>query len=225
MKTTFAALACLSLASLPFPAIAQQKDVDVFTEQDAEAVLADPASDCAVTLPNGECARTSATRGFRLADDKPAGSSKTTTAPKASSQPSRPSGSTSYVRPRTKQSAPVGASSRVGPAHEVPLQFTLGSYELSPQSKANLKNLSTALNSPTNVGKRIVIAGHTDRTGSLAVNKTLSQARADAVADYLASLGVDRSRMDTEGRAYSEPLSGVSAYDPRNRRVEVQRVE
>ena len=108
---------------------------------------------------------------------------------------------------------------------QLPLQFSLGSYELSPQSKANLANLANALKNQENLGKKIRITGHTDKSGGAAMNQTLSQRRAEVAADYIASQGVDRSRIEAVGRGFDDILPGVSAYSPTNRRVEVERIE
>jgi OmpA-OmpF porin, OOP family len=112
----------------------------------------------------------------------------------------------------------------LGNPTEVPLQFRTGSFELTPQSKANLSALAGSLKAPGNTAKRIRITGHTDRSGSAAVNQRLSQRRAQAAADFVAKQGVARGRIEAVGRGFAEPLPGVPASSARNRRVEVVRV-
>ena len=85
--------------------------------------------------------------------------------------------------------------------------------------------MATVLNLPQHRAKRVMITGHTDKAGSLEVNCRLSQQRAEAVADYLNSRGVERRRLEAFGRGSDSPLPGVSAFDPRNRRVEIVRVD
>jgi outer membrane protein OmpA-like peptidoglycan-associated protein len=70
----------------------------------------------------------------------------------------------------------------------------------------------------------IFVSGHTDSTGKNSYNMTLSQDRADSVAKYLKSRGVQRSRVTTEGLGSKYPLSSNSTSQGRegNRRVEIE---
>ena len=67
------------------------------------------------------------------------------------------------------------------------------------------------------------VIGHTDSVGSEEYNQRLSEDRAEAVADYLVSRGVDRSRIRTEGRGEREPraTNDTEAGRQLNRRVEI----
>jgi outer membrane protein OmpA-like peptidoglycan-associated protein len=226
----------VSLATAAAAAGAQ--DVKVFSRQEAEDVLADPtpaaAPDaCPVRLPNGTCARSTEERGFSIARSRAssstAGRSSSASAAAVNSSPGprlvTPSGSKATgVAPGRKRQA-VASGPRFAKGREVPLQFGLGSIELSPQSRANLQTLAGVLNQPQNRTKRIMITGHTDKSGSVETNRRLSQQRADAVAAFLSGQGVERARLDAQGRAFDDPLPGLSAFDARNRRVEVVRVD
>jgi outer membrane protein OmpA-like peptidoglycan-associated protein len=70
---------------------------------------------------------------------------------------------------------------------------------------------------------QVRIIGHTDSTGSDAINDPLSQERARAVRDHLQDRGVPTSRMDVVGRGSREPLAdnGSENGRARNRRVEL----
>jgi outer membrane protein OmpA-like peptidoglycan-associated protein len=71
---------------------------------------------------------------------------------------------------------------------------------------------------------KVVVEGHTDSTGSTALNKKLSQARAEAVADYLSSDGaVDPSIIEAVGYGDSRPLASNRTKEGRaqNRRVDI----
>ncbi len=70
--------------------------------------------------------------------------------------------------------------------------------------------------------KRIRVEGHTDNRGKKATNQKLSEARAAAVADYLVSQGIDRSRIESAGYGDSRPLAPNLTARGRelNRRVE-----
>jgi OOP family OmpA-OmpF porin len=53
--------------------------------------------------------------------------------------------------------------------------------------------------------EKVVITGHTDRFGSAKYNEKLSQKRADAVKDYLAAKGVDKSKITASGKGSTMP--------------------
>lgn len=67
------------------------------------------------------------------------------------------------------------------------------------------------------------VVGHTDSVGSDAYNQRLSEQRAAAVVDYLASTGVARERLRAEGRGETEPRESNATEAGRqlNRRVEL----
>ena len=68
------------------------------------------------------------------------------------------------------------------------------------------------------------VDGHTDSTGTEAINKKVSQSRADAVRDYLIKRGVDASRVQAVGVGESKPLDSnkTRAGRAKNRRVEIR---
>jgi outer membrane protein OmpA-like peptidoglycan-associated protein len=70
----------------------------------------------------------------------------------------------------------------------------------------------------------IDMTGHTDSTGSDAINQPLSERRANAVADYLQYQGVQRARMVTRGYGAQFPLASndTEAGRAQNRRVEIR---
>ncbi len=69
---------------------------------------------------------------------------------------------------------------------------------------------------------RVLIQGHTDSQGGADANKKLSQARADAVRDYLVSKGISVSRLSTSGLGEDYPIADNNTREGRlqNRRVE-----
>jgi outer membrane protein OmpA-like peptidoglycan-associated protein len=101
------------------------------------------------------------------------------------------------------------------------LLFPYNSTDLLPAGRDNLRNLAESLRG--NPETEVLVVGHTDATGSDAYNQTLSERRAMAAADILASYGVDRSRIRTAGRGESEPIATNESEMGRqeNRRVEV----
>lgn len=76
------------------------------------------------------------------------------------------------------------------------------------------------------------ILSHTDSRGDANSNKILSQKRAQAVVDYMASKGIARSRMKATGMGESMPVNGcvdgvicTEAEYQRNRRTEFKVLE
>jgi outer membrane protein OmpA-like peptidoglycan-associated protein len=67
------------------------------------------------------------------------------------------------------------------------------------------------------------IVGHTDATGSDAINNPLSLDRANSTRDYLIAKGVSATRFHTEGRGSREPVADNTSVAGRaqNRRVEI----
>lgn len=68
----------------------------------------------------------------------------------------------------------------------------------------------------------IQVSGHTDSTGGETQNRRLSRQRAESVAAFLRSLGVDGERLSTRGAGSSDPLADNSTPEGRalNRRIE-----
>ena len=68
----------------------------------------------------------------------------------------------------------------------------------------------------------VEIGGHTDNTGSAAINEKISYLRAKAVADYVVSMGVPASRITSKGYSFTKPKASNATATGRaqNRRVE-----
>ena len=125
-------------------------------------------------------------------------------------------------------SAPTSGSAQPAsakpPAVSMTVQFATGSADLTPQAIQTLTNLGQALSNPTLANYRFRIEGHTDTVGSPAYNQQLSQRRADAVVDYLATnFHIDRTRVQAIGMGQDGLLIQTPPQTPeaRNRRVQV----
>ena len=99
--------------------------------------------------------------------------------------------------------------------------FDTGSSNLKPAAKSNIKDLSEILKKYSDTD--VMIFGHTDNTGGDELNQTLSEKRANAVANYATSLGINTSRINTMGLGESQPVADNSTVSGRsaNRRVEL----
>ena len=101
------------------------------------------------------------------------------------------------------------------------ISFDTGSAAIKPQLRAVLDPFANSLRDDP--GARLMIVGHTDNTGSDAINNPLSVERAHSVRDYLVTRGVANSRVETAGRGEREPIADNSteAGRAKNRRVEI----
>ncbi len=99
--------------------------------------------------------------------------------------------------------------------------FATNSSTLNTASRASLDKFATSL--INNPDTDVKIYGHTDSTGSDAINNPLSERRAESVYNYLVSKGVAGLRMDSEGFGSAQPIADNSTVAGRaeNRRVEV----
>ena len=103
--------------------------------------------------------------------------------------------------------------------------FETGSANLTDISRYELTNLIDVLNKYPNM--RIELRGHTDNTGNPDSNLTLSDARADAVFNYVVDKGISTERLTSNGYGSTQPIETNDTEEGRaeNRRVEFQIVE
>lgn len=99
--------------------------------------------------------------------------------------------------------------------------FATGKADIKPGTKVNIDRLAQRLNQEPN--RTIIIEGHTDSTGSEALNDRLSQQRADSVKIELINAGVSSSRITAVGKGQHYPVASNNTNEGRqqNRRVEV----
>jgi outer membrane protein OmpA-like peptidoglycan-associated protein len=100
--------------------------------------------------------------------------------------------------------------------------FPSGGDVLSPIAQQSLDQVAKALEEQS-PETGIVIEGHTDSRGSTSTNDSLSQRRAQAVANYLATRGIESTRIQAVGRGENQPIASNDTTDGRasNRRVEI----
>ncbi|HFE48708.1 MAG TPA: OmpA family protein [Chromatiaceae bacterium] len=99
-------------------------------------------------------------------------------------------------------------------------EFDFDSAVLKPNMKDSLADFAERVKaSPGH--ESVVVIGHTDSTGPEAYNMQLSLRRAQSVADYLESLGIDD--IEVRGEGESNPIADNSTREGRakNRRVEI----
>jgi len=101
------------------------------------------------------------------------------------------------------------------------ISFDIGRAEIKPNFRPVLDSFASSL--VNNPGTSVTIIGHTDNTGSDAINNPLSFNRAESARNYLASRNVSSNRISIDGRGSREPIfaNNTSVNRARNRRVEI----
>jgi outer membrane protein OmpA-like peptidoglycan-associated protein len=85
------------------------------------------------------------------------------------------------------------------------ITFPVDSYAIQPQFQSTLDQVGQTLTSYSST--YIDVLGHTDSTGSDAYNQTLSERRAQSVADYLSMRGVAPARIGVRGFGETQPIA------------------
>jgi outer membrane protein OmpA-like peptidoglycan-associated protein len=122
------------------------------------------------------------------------------------------------------ETGPLGAAqcqtALSGLAASENVKFETGSAKVSDDSKALISRINATLARCAET--KIEIAGHTDSVGDASTNKTLSQRRAEAVADLLKSGGASAARLTAIGYGQEKPLASNDTAEGRaeNRRIE-----
>jgi outer membrane protein OmpA-like peptidoglycan-associated protein len=99
--------------------------------------------------------------------------------------------------------------------------FATGKSDLNSTSIAELAKLCTSLAQHPDTD--ITVNGHTDNTGSRAVNERLSLARAESVRNFIVGQGIAANRFTVNGLSYDDPVAdnATPAGRAQNRRVEI----
>ncbi len=101
------------------------------------------------------------------------------------------------------------------------ISFDTNRADIRPNFRVILDKFAASL--VENPSTQVTIIGHTDNTGSDAINNPLSLERASHTRDYLTARGVSASRFNVDGRGSHEPVTtnATSAGRAQNRRVEI----
>ncbi|MDD2610551.1 MAG: OmpA family protein [Giesbergeria sp.] len=101
------------------------------------------------------------------------------------------------------------------------ISFDVGRSNVKGNFAPVLDRFAASLRANQSTDVRIV--GHTDNTGSDAVNNPLSLERANSTRSYLTTRGVSGARIQTEGQGSYQPIASNASADgrARNRRVEI----
>ncbi len=100
--------------------------------------------------------------------------------------------------------------------------FGFDSYALRAQARSNLGDLARVLAEDSD-DYELLVAGHTDASGAEDYNQTLSQRRASAASDFLATRGIPDTQIRIQGLGEMEPVASneTPSGQEANRRVEI----
>jgi len=212
-----AALCALSSLAIALPAQAQQR---IDRCQMHIAIGRNIPAECGgAGGPGG-----TATRGRVVIGTPDAGAAK----PPAGGQPGAtpPAGATPGGGAPPAVVAPVDRAppTRAMPySLSLPILFEFDSDRLTAVASKLLDDLADVLK--RNPNDKFIIEGHTDAVGADDYNKDLSERRARAVVDYLATRhSVDRARLESVGLGRTKLVVPNQPADPRNRRVQILNV-
>jgi peptidoglycan-associated lipoprotein len=119
---------------------------------------------------------------------------------------------------RDQQPTDIDALNQAGFLQTV--YFAFDSFDLTPSTQATLRDNAERMKAHPSYN--VLILGHCDERGTIEYNLALGERRANAVRDYLVSLGIERSRIRVI--SYGEERPAAPGHDEaawsQNRRAE-----
>ena len=105
------------------------------------------------------------------------------------------------------------------------IYFDVNKATIKPESEVRLNKVLKTLQTYSDI--TVEISGHTDSDGSAKSNQKLSEARANAVRDWLVRQGVDAKRITTIGYGEDKPIADNKTKEgkAKNRRIEFTRTK
>lgn len=101
----------------------------------------------------------------------------------------------------------------------LPVNFETGSAQINADAEPTLLKVATILREQS---QNVRIIGHTDASGDAGANRSLSEARAQAVMNFLMQQGVPAHRLSAYGMGQDQPIADNDTEEgkARNRRIE-----
>lgn len=225
LRTTLASLAVAGVVSgcqgLPTSASAPAQDAK------NQGYLTDTAGNVVRALGAGVCARTTDWSPARAVGECDPDLVKKPAPPAAAPAPApkvAPPAPAPKPEPKPKPKKP----SMLNVTEKIELQgMPFAKAEMTPDNVKEIDKFIAGLRKATKSRKEVqfgavVVTGHTDRIGSLAYNKRLSERRAVVVKDYLVkNLNVDQKLIFWEGKAFKEPIPVTKFCDNKMRRKQL----
>lgn len=99
--------------------------------------------------------------------------------------------------------------------------FDFDSAKIRAESAPQLEEIAKAMSTERLAATRFRIEGHTDATGTVAYNDSLSERRAKSVVEFLQTRGIALSRLEAEGKGMRELADPNNPGAAVNRRVRI----
>ncbi len=126
---------------------------------------------------------------------------------------------------RGKRGMGVFGGDPTPPSINLRVQFDYNQATLTNEAQLTLDALGRALSSDVLQGQLFEIIGHTDASGSVEYNQTLSENRARAVVDWLvAEFSISPETLRASGQGESALMNVDDPENGENRRVEIRSV-
>jgi OmpA-OmpF porin, OOP family len=127
---------------------------------------------------------------------------------------------------KTRGIRPVKPAASTPGKVDVTIHFAVNSARIEARSRAQVRQIASALRQIDLTQHRVEIIGHTDSRGSAQSNQALSLRRAEGVLELLVNqYNIPAARLRAEGRGEASPLVAperTRADYARNRRVELR---
>jgi OOP family OmpA-OmpF porin len=167
----------------------------------------------------GECWRTGYwTSSMAVSECDPSLVAKPQTPIAQAPKPVEPAPAPVAPAPAPKPAAPVPA-----PVQRITLSdnvlFDFGKADLKAEGKKSIdQDVIVPIRRFKSLDK-VVVNGYTDRIGSKQANQALSERRASAVADYIASQGIDKSKVEARGQGPNDPIVACNKIKDRKKLI------
>jgi outer membrane protein OmpA-like peptidoglycan-associated protein len=116
----------------------------------------------------------------------------------------------------------LAEATKAMPAYDMDIPFDLNSAEITDRARPNLQALGKALQDNQLKGASFLLAGHTDVSGTLPFNQTLSERRAAAVREVLIKeFHVSNEQLIAVGYGPQHLKNPQQPDAPENRRVRI----
>jgi outer membrane protein OmpA-like peptidoglycan-associated protein len=124
----------------------------------------------------------------------------------------------------TPNSQPLEGATDIGNLQvEGEVRFATDSANLTEEGKQTLNKVAQKLTGLNQETVAIRVIGHTSKFGDADFNQTVSQQRAETVANYLRDRSV-KLKIEAVGKGGQQPLPNIDPEDKRNQRTEIRLV-
>ena len=138
-----------------------------------------------------------------------------------------PGGATRGLTPvldRQQQQEAIGKAAQLGglPSIDLDIYFAFDSAKIARFAIHDLEQLGQALSDPRLGAAHFALVGHTDYHGSVDYNQQLSEARANAIRDFIViGYRIDPARLQAYGVGALDPKDPSDPFSALNRRVQI----